>query len=68
MKKNIIHATLLASCCQFTACDSLLECTPFDFLTNALALHDNHLALRVFAILPNTVPPRGSLAFEFNVL
>ena len=66
MKKNIIYATLLALSCQFTACDSFLERTPSDFLTNDQVWNDNTMVLGVLANVYNTVPSNGSLDDDSN--
>lgn len=66
MKKNIIYTLLITFGCQFTACDSYLDRTPSDFLTNDQVWNDNSMVLGVLANVYNAVPSNGSLDNDAN--
>lgn len=66
MKKNLIYLLSVILACQLSSCDSFLDRTPTDFLTDDQVWSDNTMVLGVLANLYDNVPMNGSLQDDVN--
>jgi len=66
MKKSLIYLISAVLACQFSGCDSFLDRTPTDFLTDEQVWNDNSMVIGVLANLYDNVPMNGSLQDDVN--
>ncbi|MDF9830371.1 RagB/SusD family nutrient uptake outer membrane protein [Parabacteroides sp. PF5-6] len=66
MKKNLIYLLSILLSGQLIGCDSFLDRTPTDFLTDEQVWNDNSMILGVLANLYDNVPMNGSLQDDVN--